>query len=94
MKKIGKSQPILRQENIPRARVAIKAWAETLTRELQEALSRILPLYKNEFDFISKIRKLGKINASMITDDVALQAVVKHHPALQWAAKRANRKKE
>lgn len=84
--------PVLRQENIPRARNAIKLWAENLTQELQKVLNRILPLRENEIDFISKIRKLGEIDASVITDDSELQTIVNYHPAVQWAAKQAQGK--
>lgn len=84
--------PVLRQENVARTRLAIRAWTETLIGELREGMSQILPLHKCELDFISLLRNRGIIDASMITDDVALQTVVSHHPALQWAIKRTNKR--
>jgi len=52
----------------------------------------VLPLRENEARFISMIRNVGTIDPSIITDDLALQEVVKCHPALQWAVQRGKSK--
>jgi len=84
--------PVLRQKNLPRTKTAIKAWAESMVLELKAALSGILPLHDNEAHFISMIRNTGTIEPSLITEDAALQKIVKYHPALQWASMRNKRK--
>ena len=79
---------ILKQKHPPRTRQTIKAWANTLKDELQKALKKILPLQKNECNFMAKIQKKSKIDAALITMDVNMQTIINKHPALQWAAKR------
>lgn len=83
--------PVLRQAHIPRTRLDIKKWAEILTAELQEALSMLLPLTPDEFKFIDEIRKSGRINASLLTNDSHMQTIVTQHPAIQWASKRTKK---
>ena len=80
--------PVMMQENIPKNRTTIKAWANTLAQELKEALKQILPLRQNEIDFILKMREQNKIDPTILTDDIHLQNIITEHPALLWAIKR------
>jgi len=84
--------PVVRGGEIPRARKAVKIWAEKLTQELQEALCLLLPLRESEINFISRIQKSGDIDASLLTGDLDLQETVGAHPALRWAAMQASKK--
>jgi hypothetical protein len=78
--------PVLQQKNLPRSRPALKAWAETLLSELKEMLSIILPLKKDEIDFINQIRVAGQIRPEFITDDPGLAKKIEIQPALAWSA--------
>jgi len=82
--------PVSKQNTLPRSPNEIRAWAEELAKNVKVSLGQIIPLHENELDFISQIRNAGKINASLITDDIELQNIVNHHPALLWAAQRAH----
>ncbi len=79
--------PVLNQKSINRAPAQLKSWATTLTSELQQALTSILPLQENENEFIQKIRTEGKIQPELITDDKIFTEKVLSHPALHWAVK-------
>lgn len=85
--------PVLNQKIVPRTPSDIIRWSTILKEDLSRALNRILPLQKNEFEFISRVRRLGKIDASLLTDDLALQKVVENHPALLWATNQAGKEK-
>jgi len=84
--------PVVRQKDLSRSRTAIKTWAKNMARELKVALNSVLPLHDDEAHFISNMRDAGIIDASIITDDIALQQIVENHPALQWALIRNKRK--
>jgi predicted nucleotidyltransferase component of viral defense system len=83
----NKLLPVLQQKNLPRASKTIDSWANSLLQELREALSILLPLGKNEIEFIRNVRE-GKIKPELLTDDEAIVNVIAAHPALEWAAKR------
>lgn len=80
--------PVLRQKELPRARLALEAWAKNMVGELKSTLSRLLPLKSNEQEFIDIIRRHGQVDPSMITNDVTLQAIIQSHPAILWAVQR------
>ncbi len=77
--------PVLQQKNLPRSLPLLKAWAEDLLGELKEMLSVILPLKKEENDFIDQIRVAGKIRPELITNDLDLAKKIEIQPALIWA---------
>jgi hypothetical protein len=79
--------PVLNQKSIVRAPPQLRTWATTLTAELQQALTDILPLQKNEKAFIQKIRTEAKISPELITNDEVFADKVLSHPALHWAVK-------
>lgn len=78
--------PVLHQKNLPRSQPMLKAWAENLLSEVREMLSVILPLKKEEMDFIDQIRLSGKIRPEIITNDLDLANKIKIQPALLWSA--------
>jgi hypothetical protein len=86
--------PVLRQEALPRSQSDLKQWANDTLGELHEALSTLLPLNKDENDFISLIREQGIIRPELITEDERLINVVEHHPAIVWIAKKINKEEK
>ncbi len=83
--------PLLNQNNLQRSQPAIKAWAAKLLDELHEALSIIMPLKKEETDFILQIRQSGEINPELITDDESLINAILVHPGIKWARSKAHK---
>ena len=79
--------PVLHQKNLPRSLPHLKNWIEKLVDELKEALSTLLPLAKNEIEFIEQIRNTGEIKPELLTSDLQIVDKIKLHPALHWAAK-------
>lgn len=49
-------------------------------------LSIILPLKREEIDFIDQIRLAGKIKPELITNDLELAKKIETQPALAWSA--------
>jgi hypothetical protein len=84
--------PVLHQQAVSRSVPGLKAWAEKLTHELKESLSALLPLKKNEIEFIEVIRNHGEIKADLLTNDSELAQKIQGHPALLWAAKKIGMK--
>lgn len=85
--------PVLRQETLPRSQPDLKRWANDTLDELHEALSMLLPLNKEEIEFISLIREQGVIRPELLTEDKHLISVVEMHPAIMWMAKKINKGK-
>lgn len=85
--------PVFRQEALPRSQSALKRWANDTLGGLHEALSILLPLKKEEIEFISLIREQGIIKPELLTEDKRLISVVEMHPAIVWMAKKINKEK-
>jgi predicted nucleotidyltransferase component of viral defense system len=82
--------PVMHQTYFGKTLPQLKLWAVKITTELREALSNILPLRKNEMDFIKNIRSAGQIVPKLITSDKMLAEKILSHPALHWAIKQNN----
>jgi len=65
----------------------IKKWASGMIEELHEALRVLLPLKKDELDFILQICKSSEITPELITAEKPLLDIIRVHPGLLWAAK-------
>ncbi len=81
--------PVLRQKSVPRTQTEITIWSSKLLEELREALILIIPLKKEEVEFIRQIRDFGEIRPELITDDKLLTNTIQRHPAIQWAKQRS-----
>jgi len=79
--------PVLHQESLPRKLNEIQTWAGEMVTELQNSLSKILPLNKTEIKFILEARD-GNIQPELITDDSRLYKVIQSHPAILWKLKK------
>lgn len=84
----NKLLPVLHQQDLPRTPPKIKLWAISLLTELQEALTRILPLGTHEIAFVQHIRSTGTIKPEILTDDDRLLKIIAAHPAIHWAAQK------
>lgn len=80
--------PVLRQVELPHRQNDLKKWANNIVNELHELLSMLLPLDKNEIEFISQLREFKKINPQLITNDKHLIEVIQSHPAILWRQKK------
>jgi hypothetical protein len=49
-------------------------------------MSAVLPLTENERAFLERLNGAGDIAPELITDEPAMQAIVRDHPGLQWKA--------
>ena len=77
--------PMLRS-NLAPARGAVGAWLDTLVAECRERLAIVLPLAPNEREFLDRLNRAGEIVPELLSDDAAMQAVIRHHPGLEWKA--------
>lgn len=75
--------PVLRGDLVPE-RPLLAAWTASLVRECQESLGAVLPLSENELSFLDGINDRGEILPELLTEDAALQATIRAHPALAW----------
>ena len=80
----------MHQTSFGKTLAQLKVWAERMVLELRQALSNILPLRKNEIDFIQAIRSAGQIMPELITADKILSEKILSHPALHWAVRQNN----
>jgi len=77
--------PLLRADLAP-SRRELAAWSMNLVSECREWLSIVLPLDSAEVEFLDLINGQGVIAPDRLTDDPAMQELIRSHPALLWKA--------
>jgi len=82
--------PILRAETRER-RGDPAAWAKELVDECRAGLSLVLPLRKEEREFLTLINDRGEIRPELLASDETTKATIREHPALLWKALNATR---
>jgi hypothetical protein len=64
----------------------IASWTEVLIRETRELLTVVLPLSPHELEFLDRLNGAGDIVPEALTDDPAMQAIIRTQPGLRWKA--------
>ncbi len=64
----------------------IASWTEVLIRETRELLTVVLPLAAHELEFLDRLNGAGDIVPEALTDDPAMQAIIRAQPGLRWKA--------
>jgi predicted nucleotidyltransferase component of viral defense system len=77
--------PMLRAEVRPKE-PAIAAWTQALVRETRELLAVVLPLAKHELEFLERLNGAGDIVPDILSDDPAMQTIIRDQPGLKWKA--------
>jgi predicted nucleotidyltransferase component of viral defense system len=77
--------PMLRLDVRP-ARGDLEAWTEDLVRETRELMAVVLPLEAHELEFLERLNGAGDIAPELLTPEVAMQAIIREHPGLEWKA--------
>lgn len=72
--------PTLRPGTLPKARV------RALVSDCRGLLSAVLPLARDEREFIQRLNEYGEIAADLLTDAPAMRKTIREHPALRWKA--------
>jgi len=77
--------PMLRADRAP-SRRDVTAWLERLVAECRERLAIVLPLQRHELAFLEKLNGSGDIAPELLTEDAAMQALLRSHAGLKWKA--------
>ena len=77
--------PMLRADLAP-ARGDITKWLDQLVAECRERLAIVLPLQARELEFLERLNGAGDIAPESLTDDPAMQALIRDQPGLKWKA--------
>lgn len=77
--------PMLRVDVRPR-KDEVGAWTEALIAETRALMAAVLPLHQPELEFLERLNGRGEIAPELLTDDSALQAILRGHPGLAWKA--------
>lgn len=72
--------PTLRPGALPKAKV------KALASDCRDLLSAVLPLTRDEHEFIERLNERGEIAARLLTKDQAMMAKIQENPALLWKA--------
>ena len=72
--------PTLRPGALPKAK------ARALVTDCRDLLSAVLPLTRDEREFIERLNERGEIAAELLTDAAAMRKTIQEHPALRWKA--------
>jgi len=57
-----------------------------LMTECRKQMKMVLPLRKNEKQFLDRLLDHGEIMPTLLTDDPAMAARIGQHPGLKWKA--------
>lgn len=82
--------PLLRGE-------AYEAWrgsAAGLMKECRKLMKMVLPLRKNEKEFLDRLLDHGEILPTLLTDDATMAERIAEHPALRWKAPNVRQHKD
>jgi predicted nucleotidyltransferase component of viral defense system len=77
--------PMLRSDVAP-ARKELAAWLDRLVAECRERLAIVLPLRAHELEFLERLNDAGDIAPEVLSDDPAMQGLIRDHPGLRWKA--------
>jgi len=77
--------PTLRSDLAP-ARGEVATWLEKLVAECRARLALVLPLRAHELEFLERLNGAGDIAPEGLSDDAAMQAIIRDHPGLKWKA--------
>lgn len=77
--------PMLREDVRP-ARKHLSEWTASLIQDTRDLMGALLPLEATEVEFLEKLNGAGEIDPAILTDDPALQALIRSHPGLLWKA--------
>ena len=72
--------PTLRPGALPKAKV------RALVSDCRDLLSAVLPVTRDEREFIERLNDRGEIAAHLLTDAAVMQKTIQEHPALRWKA--------
>jgi predicted nucleotidyltransferase component of viral defense system len=77
--------PVLRSDAISYV-VDRAKWAQSLVDECRSGLSAMLPLQRNEIEFLDLILDHGDVRPGLLTGDHEMQERISTHPGVQWKA--------
>jgi hypothetical protein len=77
--------PMLRNDMRPKKHEVV-AWTDALIKEARSLLSVVLPLTRHEREFLDRLNGNGEIIPELLTNDPAMQEVIRGHPAVNWKA--------
>jgi predicted nucleotidyltransferase component of viral defense system len=72
--------PMVRPGALPKGK------ARALVSDCRDLLSAVLPLTRDEREFIERLNESGEIAAELLTDAAAMRKTIQEHPALRWKA--------
>lgn len=75
--------PTLRSEEVTEKKDVL-AWGQQLVSECRTLLAAVLPFTTQEREFLERLNGRGDIAPEFLTDDRAMQATIRGHPALLW----------
>lgn len=76
---------MLRTDLAP-GRTEIESWSRKLVEECRGFLGALLPFKPQELEFLTRLNEQGEIDATLLTDDAAMQETLRKHPGLLWKA--------
>lgn len=77
--------PMLRADLAP-ARRDVTRWLDQLVAVCRERLAIVLPLRAHELEFLERLNAAGDIAPELLTEDPAMQALIRDQPGLRWKA--------
>jgi predicted nucleotidyltransferase component of viral defense system len=77
--------PMLRNDMRPKKH-EVGAWTDALIKEARSLLSVVLPLTRSEHEFLERLNGNGEIIPELLTNDPAMQEVIRGHPGVNWKA--------
>lgn len=77
--------PMLRTDLAP-GRAEIESWSRKLVEECRGFLGMLLPFKPHELEFLERLNGEGEIDPALLTNEAAMQGILRGHPGLLWKA--------
>jgi hypothetical protein len=85
--------PMLRNDIRPKKH-EVAVWTDALIHEARSLLSVVLPLMEHEREFLERLNGNGNgdIIPELLTNDPAMQEIIRGHPGVNWKAVNVKRR--
>ena len=84
--------PVLHDPSILKDQSPVE-YGSHLIEKCQKAMSKVLPLSVSEKEFLDRLLEEGKIDSTLLTNDLDLQKRIQTQPLLEWKALNVRRHK-
>jgi predicted nucleotidyltransferase component of viral defense system len=77
--------PLLKTAERP-DRAHLRDWCEALMAQCRKMVGAVLPMDKDEVEFLTRLNDHGEVVPDLLTSDLTMRGIIAEHPMLAWKA--------